>query len=109
MSSTTAGRTTTRSNRDRAATARFAAARAVNMAVTLIVGLIVLGIVLVVLEANRSNGLVEAILDGARWFVSPFTGIFELDSNKAQVAVNWGIGAVVFAMLGSLIARLLAR
>jgi hypothetical protein len=36
-------------------------------------------------------------------------GLFTLDSNKAEKAVNWGIAAVVWFMLGRLVARVPLR
>jgi hypothetical protein len=84
-------------------------ARLVGLITSLVVGLIVLGIVLVVLEANRSNDIVDVLLDGAEFLVDPFDDIFDLDDRKPRVAVNWGIGAVVYAFVGGLIARLLRR
>ena len=104
MSTISAGRTA-----HHAGAARHGAARFVRLVTALVVGLIVVGIVLVVLEASRSNGIVEALLDAARWLADPFTGIFDLDSRKATVAVNWGLAAVVYGLIGGLIARLLAR
>ena len=44
----------------------------------LVVGLIVLGIVLVVLEANTENVLVNAVLDAAKFLVGPFENVFDL-------------------------------
>jgi hypothetical protein len=95
--------------RSRTGSAGLVAARVVRLITALVVGLIVVGIVLVVLDANASNGLVKALLDAARWLVGPFKGIFSLDSHKATVAVNWGLAAVVYGAVGTLIARLLAR
>ena len=68
-----------------------------------------LGIVLVVLGANTSNAIVEAVRDAARFLAGPFDGLFTLDSNKAEKAVNWGIAAVVWYAVAHLIARLLLR
>jgi hypothetical protein len=84
-------------------------ARVVNLAARVVAGIIVVGIVLVVLEANKSNEVVNAVLDAARFLVGPFKNIFSLDSHKATTAVNWGIAAVVYLFVGSLIARLLRR
>ena len=56
-----------------------------------------------------ANDIVNALLDAARWLVGPFKGIFNLDSHKATVAVNWGLAALVYCAIGHLIARLLAR
>ena len=84
-------------------------ARLVMLVASLVAGLIVLGIVLVVLKANRDNGIVNALLDAAKFLVGPFDNIFSLDSHKATVAVNWGIAAAVYFAAGSLIAKLLRR
>lgn len=84
-------------------------ARAVRLITAFIVGVIVLGILLVLLEANRTNELVDLILDVGGFFVEPFDNIFKLDSRKANVFVNWGIGALIYALIGALIIRALAR
>ena len=84
-------------------------ARIVRLLTTAVVLVIVAGILLHVLGANGSNGVVAAIQDVAGWLVAPFKGIFDLDSAKTQIAVNWGLGALVYAIVGGLIASLLAR
>jgi hypothetical protein len=84
-------------------------ARVITTIAALVAGVIVLGIVLVVLEANRSNGLVELILDVARFLVGPFKDMFDLDDRKVEVAVNWGIAAAVYLIVASVIAKLLRR
>jgi hypothetical protein len=102
--------TTTRANRHAgAAIARASIARAVMLLAGTVALILVLGIVLVVLEANRSNDLVQLVRDAAQFLAGPFDGLFALDSNKAEKAVNWGIAAVVWLALGRLIARLLVR
>ena len=84
-------------------------ARIIRTVAMVVAGVIVAGILLYVLGANQSNGIVSAIMDAGRWLVGPFKSLFELDSSKAQLAVNWGIAAAVYAFVGSLIASLLAR
>lgn len=84
-------------------------ARLVRLATAFVVGVIVVGIVLHLLGANAGNAVVSAVYDVAGWFVAPFKGIFSLDSEKAQIAVNWGLAALVYGVVGSLIASLLAR
>lgn len=71
--------------------------------------MLVLAIVFAVLEANRSNDIVQLVRDAAGILAGPFDGLFTLDSNKAEKAVNWGIAAVVWLALGRLVARLLLR
>ena len=88
---------------------RWGAARAVRLVTAVLVGLIVLGILLVLLEANRSNEIVDWILDAGGFFVEPFDNVFTLDSRKGNVTVNWGLGALIYAVIGGLIVRLLLR
>src|SRR5919198_204811 len=87
----------------------YALARIVRTATTVAVVLIVAGILVHVLGANTSNGLVSAINDAAKWLVQPFSTVFHIHGNKANVAVNWGIAAVVYAVVGGFIASMLAR
>lgn len=90
------------------ARARAGAARAISILATIIVLVIVAGIVLVVLEANRSNDIVATVLDVAEFFVGPFEDLFTLDDRKVEVAVNWGLGALFYAIVGRVLARLVA-
>ena len=84
-------------------------ARVVSLVTSLVAAVLVIGILLVILEANRDNAIVEAVLDAARFLAGPFRDMFDLDSRKTEVAVNWGIAAVVYLVVGGLIARLLRR
>ena len=68
---------------------------------------IVIGIALVLLDAKESNGIVSAWLDVSRWLTDPFQGLFNLDDNKAQLAVNWGLAAVVYLIVAAVLARLI--
>jgi hypothetical protein len=92
-----------------AAVARASVARAVILAGTAVALVLVLGIVLVVLEANASNDLVQLVRDAANFLAGPFDGLFDLERFKVEVAVNWGIAAVVWYAVARLIARLLLR
>jgi hypothetical protein len=87
----------------------YTLARIVRTATTVAVALIVAGIVIHLLGANTSNGIVKAVNDAAKWLVQPFHNVFSLHGSKANVAVNWGLAAVVYALVGGLIARVLAR
>ena len=92
-----------------AAVARASLARFFILLGTAVAAVLILGIVLVLLEANPSNDIVAAIRDAARFLAGPFNDLFTLDSNKAERAVNWGIAAVVWYAVARLIARLLLR
>jgi hypothetical protein len=102
--------TTSRANRHAgAAVARASIARAVMMITGAIALVLVVGILLVVLEANRSNELVQFVRDAASLLAGPFDNLFTLDSNKAEKAVNWGLAAIVWVALGRLVSGLLLR
>ena len=75
----------------------------------MVVGLIVVAILLVLLEANRDNAIVDWLVGAGDFLSEPFHGIFTPDGRKAQVAVNWGLAAAIYAIAGGLIARLLRR
>jgi len=92
-----------------AAMARATLARLAVYAATGVALVLLAGILLVVLEANRSNDIVQAVRDAASFLAGPFDGLFTLDGATETTAVNWGIGAVVWYALGRLIARLLLR
>ena len=84
-------------------------ARVIRTLVGVIAALIVLGILFRVLEASRDNGIVTLVDDVAKFLVGPFDGLFELDSRKTTIAVNWGIAAAVYLVVGAFVASLLAR
>lgn len=84
-------------------------ARVIMLVAWVVAGVIVAGILLVVLEANPGNAIVEAVTDAARWLVGPFKELFTLDNAKTQTAVNWGIAAIVYVAVASLVAKLLRR
>lgn len=84
-------------------------ARIVSLITSIVVGLIVVAIVLILLEASRSNGIVDALVSAGERLSNPFHGIFSLDTHKATVAVNWGLAALVYALVGGFVARLLRR
>jgi hypothetical protein len=83
-------------------------ARLVRFVASAIAAIIVAGILLVVLEANPANDIVNAVHDAAQWLVGPFDDMFTLDDEKAEVAVNWGIAALVYLIAGMVVAGLIA-
>lgn len=84
-------------------------ARVVMLITTVIVGIIVAAILLRVLGANASNSIVEGVTDLARTLVGPFKSLFTIDNPKVEMAVNWGLAALLWFFVGSLIARVLRR
>ncbi len=88
--------------------ARSALARLIMIAVALVAALIVIGIALVLLKANPANGIVDALRSSAKWLAQPFDAIFNLKRRRPEIALNWGIAALVYFAAGALLARLIA-
>ena len=86
----------------------FLLARIVRLITALVVGFIVVGIALHLLDANSGNAIVSFIYDVAGWLVDPFKGIFHPGSAKMTIVVNWGLAAVVYGIIGGVLSRLLA-
>ena len=74
-----------------------------------IAGIIILGIVLVLIKANPNNQIVDFILDVGRFLTTPFHNLFPQDNPRQDILVNWGIAAIVYLIVGALIARLARR
>jgi hypothetical protein len=83
--------------------------RLIAVAAAILAAIIALGIVLYVLGANPSNGIVRFIHDLAHTLVGPFNGMFTLSDPKATLAVNWGIAMVVYLIVGWALNRLFTR
>ena len=75
---------------------------------------LLLGAVLVVLEANTRNALVEAVLRAADWadlgVFSRTAGVKQFTGDGAAVKnaiTNWGLGAVAWLVVGRVARRIL--
>lgn len=66
-----------------------------------------LGAILIALKANEQNQIVASIIDIGRRVVGPFDDIFRMDTRIKQVLVNWGIGAVVYLIVGRVAERII--
>jgi hypothetical protein len=75
----------------------------------IIAGIILIGIVLVLVDANQRNTIVDFVLDIGRFFVRPFADLFPQDDPKENMVVNWGIAALAYLILGAIIARIVRR
>jgi hypothetical protein len=75
----------------------------------LVVAIIVAGILLRVLGANGTNAIVHDIHTTAKTLIGPFSNVFKLHSHTTTLAVNWGLAAIVYLILGTIIAGLIAK
>jgi len=87
----------------------MALARLIRAAAWVAAAVIVAAILLYVFSANPQNAVVRDLHDAGRWLVGPFKGLFWAGSRKGSLALNWGIAALVYLVVGHLLARLLAR
>ena len=72
-------------------------------------GLIVVGILLTLLDANRDNFIVSFFTEIGEFLAAPFDDMFTLADADARVALNGGIGAFVYFILGVVVAGLIGR
>ena len=95
---------------------RTKAARVVRIVFGVLATILALGAVLVVLRSNvnADNTIVKLITDIADAISGPFSrtdGIFDFDGKNAvakNALLNWGIAAIVYLLLGRLLANAIA-
>jgi uncharacterized protein YggT (Ycf19 family) len=90
-------------------TRNYGAASVVMTIATIIALFIIAGIVLVLVGANMNNDIVDFVMDIGRFFARPFGDLIPQDNQRANYVVNWGIAAIVYLIVGSIIARLIRR
>lgn len=85
-------------------------AAAIRLLGLLIAFVIAIGIALKVLDA-KGTGLVATYYDICLFLVDPFRGLIDLEKGREelQLAINWGIAALVYLLIALLIAALLNR
>src|SRR3954470_16628858 len=81
----------------------------VRTATAIVVGILVIAILLIVLDANQSNDIVSWVRDAGSWLAGPFKNLFSIHNHKVEVLVNWGIAAIVYGFAGRFVARMLTR
>lgn len=84
-------------------------ARAIAVVAVVVFLVLVLGILLVVLEANPQNAIVRIVTGAAGFLVGPFDGLFIPRNAQLKSAINWGIAGFVWLIVGLLLAGLLRR
>lgn len=92
-----------------ARTTNRSAASAVMLVAAVIAAILVLGIILYAAEANARNSIVNLVYDVARFFGRPFDHLFERKDPKQYYLLNWGLAALVYLLIGAVIARFVRR
>ena len=84
-------------------------ARIIGAIAVIVFFILAIAILLLLLDANQGNAVVQAVTDAARWLAGPFNGLLTLGDETTSTAVNWGIAAFVYLIVGALLAGLLRR
>ncbi len=87
----------------------MAIARVIRLVVGIVVAIIVVAVILRLVGANPGNEIVSDIHDAGASLVGPFDSVFSVSGPKLNMALNWGLAALVYALVGGLIASFAAR
>ncbi|MFD5697933.1 hypothetical protein [Streptomyces lasiicapitis] len=85
------------------------AAKVIVLVADVAAGILALWILMDLLDANRSNDLVQVVHDAARWLAGWSHDLFTFDERWARVVAGYGLAAVVYAVVGHLVAGRLRR
>ncbi|MFF5264907.1 hypothetical protein ACFY4C_38795 [Actinomadura viridis] len=86
-----------------------ALATAVSVATTVVVLVLAVHIVFVAFEANTANDLVRTTADWAEGLAWQFRDVFQPADPKVEVAVNHGLAALVYLVIGRIAVGLIRR
>lgn len=81
----------------------------VRWAGLLIALVLVVHVLLAVGGANPDNGITEFFSTTADWFVLAFKDLFTPENAKLRVLVNYGLAALFWLIVSSVLARLVGR
>ncbi|MFI0483881.1 hypothetical protein [Actinomadura sp. 9N215] len=85
------------------------AATAVSAVTTVVVLILAVHIFFVAFEANTANDLVRWFGDRAGDLGWQFKDVFQPENPKAEVAVNYGLAALVYLVIGRVVTSLIRR
>jgi hypothetical protein len=98
-----------RSGRGSLAGALALLGRLIATALSILAAIIVLAILVKVFGANRENVIVENLIAAGQFLVGPLDRMFTFASRDTEVAVNWGIAAALYLIVGAIVGRVLGR
>lgn len=84
-------------------------AAVISAVTTVVVVILAVHIAFVVFEANTGNDIVGWFADRATDLAWQFTDVFQPDDPKAEVAVNYGLAALVYLVIGRILVALVRR
>lgn len=83
--------------------------RVIRVVVGVVVTVFLLHVLFVVFDANQGNGFVELVYTLAKTFVLGLGDVFTPKDEVLGVALNYGLAALVYAVLGQLIIKAIRR
>jgi hypothetical protein len=84
-------------------------ANIIRVVVGLVITVFALHVLFVILDANQHNGFVQTVYLFAKAFVLGLGDVFTPDDALLGVVMNYGLAALVYAVIGHLIIRALGR
>jgi hypothetical protein len=81
----------------------------VNVATTVVVGILVLNIIFVVFKSNGANTIVHDVGVWADHLVWRFKDMFLPSDHRVAVLVNYGIAAIVYLIVGRIVIGMIRR
>ncbi|WP_343244746.1 hypothetical protein [Streptomyces sp. SID11385] len=83
--------------------------RIIALVADVVAGIIVVWILMYLLDANRSNDLVQWVHDAAAWLAGWSRDLFTFDKEWARVVCGYGLAAVVYLAIGHAAAGRISR
>ncbi len=96
-------------DRSRRGNASHTVANVVSVVTGLVALVFGLHVIFSLADANQGNGFVRFVYDLARVLVLGFGDVFTPDDAKIGLVLNYGLAALVYLVVGQLIARALRR
>jgi hypothetical protein len=84
-------------------------ARIVRLITFIVVAIIAAAIILRVVGANAGNSIVHDVHDAGKALIGPFSNVFTPKGAKASIALNWGLAALVYLIVGTALAGFITR
>ncbi|MFI0351639.1 hypothetical protein [Actinomadura sp. 9N407] len=81
----------------------------VSVLTTVVVAVLAVHIVFVAFEANTANELVRTVAGWAGDLAWQFRDVFQPADHKLEVAVNYGLAALVYLIIGRIVVGLIRR
>ncbi|MCP2337128.1 hypothetical protein [Actinomadura rupiterrae] len=81
----------------------------ISIVTTVVVVILAVHIVFVAFDANTGNALVHRIGSWAGHLAWQFKDVFQPKNHKAEIAVNYGLAALVYLVVGRILVALVRR